>query len=383
MLDRPLEAIDEAALNALVANRATEGRHVEFKSDLSAREPDAIREFLADVSSFSNAQGGHLLFGIAEEGGVATGLPGVTVADPDAELLRLENIIRDGMDPRLIGVRLRWVPLASGRHVLVIRVAAGVTAPHRIVYRNSGKFFARNSAGKYEMDVHELRHAFTEADMIPRRFRQRHAEAIERAQGVEMPFSMSPAPTAVVSIMPLALFREERDLALTFDNAVLPYRGNVGNFDVLDMIEGITVYVCPLSETGTTTGMALMHRSGAVDMAWTIGGVRETRPGERMSLVWPARFEAGLVDIARAGPARLQQFGLEGPWVIFASVYGVKDHRMVLGDGYATSAAFRDQALLGELRLEHVDDAGLLPVAKRLWLLFGIHRPEGRPLGQT
>ena len=377
MLDKPLETIDEATLNLLVTNKATEGRHLEFKSELPNREGDAIREFLADVSAFSNSQGGHLLFGVTEAAGAATGVPGVTVDDPDAELLRLENLIRDGMDPRLIGVRLRWVPLASGTSVLVIRVAAGVTAPHRIVYRNSGKFFARNSAGKYEMDVHELRHAFTEAENVPRRFRQLHAEAIERAQGVDMPVSMVKAPTAVASFIPLSIFREERDLPLNFDRSARP-PARYG-YNTFEMIEGFVTCSTTSDPLGATDGLAVTHRNGRVDCSWSVSRVVDIDPKTHQSLIWHQNFENGLWDAVSTSQSCLQSFGIEGPWIIFASIYGAKGFQMHLGDWHSTRAAYRDDVLLGELRLEDVSSEGILPIVKRFWLLFGVSRPDNLP----
>lgn len=378
MLDKPLEAIDEATLNSLVTTKATEGRHLEFKSELPSKEGDAIREFLADVSSFSNSQGGHLLFGVAEAAGAATAIAGVAVDDTDAELLRLENLIRDGMDPRLIGVRLRWVPLASGRHVLVIRVAAGVTAPHRIIYRNSGKFFARNSAGKYEMDVHELRHAFTEAENVPRRFRQLHAEAIERAQGVDMPFSLAQAPTAVLSLTPLSIFRADRDFDLNFEKSLLPFGGHSYNY--MQAIEGLVNYIVPQGDDGSTNGMTLTHRTGRIDAAWNIGGIQNF--GNKQSFVIPKRFEQGLLDGAVNGQVRLKEMGIDGPWVVFVSIYGAKGFQIPISNFYVSKPCYKDQALLGEIRLDNIDANSLLPIAKRFWLLFGEQMPDGKALGQ-
>ena len=87
-----------------------------------------------------------------------------------------------------------------------MRVPASINAPHRIIFKNSGRFWSRNSRGNYEMDVHELRHAFTQSEQLPQRFRQLHVDAIAAAQGVDMPFAVEQSPTAVISVAPLALF---------------------------------------------------------------------------------------------------------------------------------------------------------------------------------
>ncbi len=51
---------------------------------------------------------------------------------------------------------------------------------------------------------------------------------------------------------------------------------------------------------------------------------------------------------------------------------------MPTGGHFATKPAFRDQALLGELRVENINEDALLPIFKRFWLLFSEHRPDGR-----
>ena len=379
MLDKPIDAIDEAVLTSLIQSQASERRDLEFKRDLPGHEPDNVREFLADVTSLANSSGGDLIFGIEEVDGVAASLPGVVIGNVDDEILRLAQIIRTNVDPRLIGVRTHYVPFAAGNGALVIRVPRGLQPPHRVTYRNSGKFYSRTSRGKYELDVHELRHAFVEASQLPVRFRQLHAEGIERARGVDMPFGIIAEPTAVVSTIPLSLFRDEREIPITDDHALVPIKPNA--YRSIELMEGVMLHTPIDAATGRVRSFAITYRDGRTDVAWTIGGVRQNNQGQDMKLIFAPSFEEGLIDATRATQARLQQFGVEGAWVIQATVYGVRDYFMVLGDGYPTRAAFKDEALVGELRLDRVEVDRLLPIAKNFWLLFGEHRPANTPFG--
>jgi predicted HTH transcriptional regulator len=83
MIERAIEAIDEALLAALISNKVAERRDLEFKRDRPGGSDGDIKEFLADVTSLANAQGGDLIFGIEDVGGVAVALPGIAVADAD------------------------------------------------------------------------------------------------------------------------------------------------------------------------------------------------------------------------------------------------------------------------------------------------------------
>ncbi len=380
MLDQPVETIDEAALAALVTNQVSERRDLEFKRDLPGKSDEQVKEFLADVTSLANAQGGDLIFGIEDVGGVADSLLGVAAPDPDAEILRLENIIRTCVEPRLIGVRTHWVTLSLAAGVIIIRVPASLGAPHRIVFKNSGRFFSRNSRGKYEMDVHELRVAFTQSEKLPQRFRKLHVDAVESARGIDMPFAIKAEPTAVVSVIPLGLFREDRDLGISHDHALAPV--STTGHSYIDTMEGVLIHTPIDADIGTVRSYALTHRAGRTDAAWTIGRIVKGQGGEEASYVWPQRFEEGLLDVTSSTQAKLRLFGIEGPWAILVTIVGVQGFQMPLGDYHVSREAWRRSALLPQIVVERIDEAGLLPILKAFWLLFGEQRPEGRSIRQ-
>lgn len=126
-----IDDLDEHHLAALVERGVPEIRHIEYKRELPRSGESASKEFLADVCSFANAGGGDLVYGVEEESGAPVGLTGIPMPDPDREILRLENLIRDGIDPRPTGFASRAVPLAHGKRVLVIRVPRSVSRPPR------------------------------------------------------------------------------------------------------------------------------------------------------------------------------------------------------------------------------------------------------------
>lgn len=381
MLERPIDTIDEALLRTLIENQVAERRDLEFKRDLPTRNDEGVKEFLADVTSFANAQGGDLIYGIGEDNGTAVGLPGVASSDHDAEILRLESSLQTGVAPRLVGVRTHWVHLATGNGAIVMRIPASLNAPHRIVYKNSGRFYGRNSRGKYEMDVHELRHSFTQSEQLPKRFRQLHADAIAAAKGVNMPFRIHEGPTAVVSIIPLGLFRQERHIAISRDDAVAPVFSD--GFSAIDTIEGVLVHGPVERNLGTIGSFALTHRTGRTDLSWSIGSGGQLKYVKEKKVVWPRVFEEGLSDATQSTKTRLRQFGIEGPWVVLVSVFGVRGYQLILSADDWSRPAFRDDALVGHRILERIDDAELVPIAETLWLLFGQRRPEGLTLAQA
>ena len=156
VLDKPLEALDKHDVLALMENQVPEGKTIEYKQSLPGNSYDDRKEFLSDVSSFANASGGHLIYGIAEAEGLPVDIPGLSNIDADAKKLRLENLLRDCIEPRIPGVGIRAIEMDSSAAVLVIRIRSSWAQPHAVVFQKHWRFYSRNSAGKYPLDVSEL-----------------------------------------------------------------------------------------------------------------------------------------------------------------------------------------------------------------------------------
>lgn len=99
MLDKPLDQIRLADLQELIQEKWPEGKAVDYKRDMYGRTDSDKKELLKDVSSFANTDGGDLIIGVDEAGGIPTAIVGATVPDVDAEKLRLEETIRRGRAP--------------------------------------------------------------------------------------------------------------------------------------------------------------------------------------------------------------------------------------------------------------------------------------------
>ena len=372
MIGRVIDDIREEDLLQLVAQSVSEGRSLEFKRELPSGTDADVKEFLADVTSLANAQGGDLVFGIEDAGGVATAVAPLSVSDPDATILRLENMLRDGVEPRLAGVRSKWIPLAAGGGAVVLRIPSSMGAPHRIKFKNSGRFYTRNSRGKYEMDTHELRAAFNSSEQMPLKLRALHAQAVAMAEGRDMPFRLHADPSAVMSLMPLTFLRDVRDVQPIFENALLPPRiSGGGGIDYLHILEGLVVNP-PKDDSNSVRSFALTHSSGRIDVAWTFGGTRDTGGGAKSKLIWPKLYRDGIMDVAKNGTGRLRGFGIEGPWVIFVSLVHMDGSTIWFPDSTFSRPAWRDRVTLPEVVSDAADESDFKSLFDSLLLLFGL-----------
>ena len=160
-LRNSLQEIEESDLQDLVDNQVRESRDLEYKLEVPGNSSGAKKGFLAEVASFANTTGGNLIIGIADDDGVASDCVGVELQSVDEGIHRLHSILEAGLDPRIPGLSIRDVELTSGNVVLIVRVPHSVIAPHMITFEKSSRFYARNSTGKYPMDVREIRAAFS------------------------------------------------------------------------------------------------------------------------------------------------------------------------------------------------------------------------------
>lgn len=238
MIPKPIDEIEKADIDSLITNSVSENRAIEFKDSLPGNSDEDKREFLADVSAFANAAGGDLIFGIQAKEGIAISASGTAVLNCDGETLRLENIIRDGLAPRITGIRMRWTDGFPNGPVLVIRIPKSWASPHTVTFKNTSRFFTRNNAGKHQMDVAEIRAAFLLSETIPERIRSFRLDRLSRIMANEAPITLGSAPKVVLHLVPLASFgsdvrlspvdmREQRTNLLPIDGSASQFRFNI------------------------------------------------------------------------------------------------------------------------------------------------------------
>lgn len=264
-LSKSFEDLIEADLVSLVGDAVAEKRTIEYKLELPSNADESKKEFLADISSFANAAGGHLIFGVAEEGGLPMAIAGVPCGDPDREVLRLENLIRDGIEPRVQGLSARGIPLASGTYAFVFRVPRSWSRPHAVNHKGHWRFYSRNSAGKYPLDVSEVRSAFLQSGTLADKIRLFRDDRLGSIISDQLPARLISGARTVVHLVPYAAF----ELAAAFplssvENApwgVVPIDGSVTNnrynFDGFLTTSG--------NDAGTCRGYVQIFRNGIIE----------------------------------------------------------------------------------------------------------------------
>ncbi|MBN2476588.1 MAG: ATP-binding protein [Pirellulales bacterium] len=376
MIPRQFGDITKADIDALLADGVPEGRSIEYKLALPGNSDKDRKEFLADISSFANAAGGDLLFGLGAQKGIPTGIPGLEIDDVDAGIQRLDSMIQTGLDPRIPGVRIKPMNGFPQGPVLLVRIPQSWTSPHMVTFKGTSRFYTRNSAGKYQMDVTEIRAAFLTGEAIPERIRRFRDDRLSRIVAGETPFSMDSGAKMVLHLLPVSSFSKPTTVdvvAVSRDHSYLRPIG-AGGYDGSRMnLDGCATYWQPSDSPCLT--YTQLFRSGAVE---AVDGYTLTRREQGI----PAHtHEQVLLNATFSYLQLFEQLDIEPPIILMLSMIGVKGFRMATGQpsssGRRVPVIDRDVLLLPEVvfqDLSEVPATVLRPIFDAVWQSAGLER---------
>jgi Schlafen, AlbA_2 len=374
----PIEEIAEDHLRALISDGFSERRTIEYKRQLPGGTDDGKREFLADVSSLANASGGDLIFGIVTEDGVPIDVAPLAIT-PDSERLRWEQAIRDGIQPRIPGVRLQEIPVTGG-HVMLVRVPKSWLGPHVVSYKNWSRFFSRTSAGKCQLDVGELRDAFLAGSVLGDQIREFRRERIGLILVGDAPIPLPAGPKVVVHFIPYEAFTTQPVLELNAHagsglfKPIFQQSGGMGERWNLD---GFLTYDTDQSEERVTV-YSQLFRNGifeGVDTRVLRPRMRSQDEGQVLYAYWLERaLNEGLANPLEV----LRRIGVRPPLLILVSVVGAQNYNLLSGDALRDIDGWRridrdvlmlPDVVIGDFEIEYRDGLPRLlrPVVDAFW----------------
>jgi len=334
MIPIPFDAtVTKADIEHLVSNQVREGRGLEYKQTLPGSSDDDKREFLADVSSFANGGGGDILYGVIASDGIPTNLIGVT-ANADSEILRMENLLRDGLDPRVPAIRLSSVDGFANGSVIVLRVFKSWVAPHMVIFRNCSRFYTRNSAGKHQMDIGELKTAFLLSDAVPEKMKRFHDERLGKILTGETPVPLTPDAKLIVHLLPVASFGTNLSFDVThmstFANDLQPV--GAGGWDHRFNLDGYLA-IGPGCINGGVSSYCQLFRNGQIESVST-RLIHETGNGNRG--IASVAYEEDVIGAAAKYVKLLRSMEVPCPIVVWMTLTGVRGAHLFVNQRFAS-----------------------------------------------
>lgn len=371
----------EEDLQALVDNSVLESKTIEYKQSLPSNSDKDKKEFLADVSSFANASGGDLIFGIIadKKTGVPKSLGGLIIENIDQEVLRLENMIRDGIATRIPSVTTEPIKLSNSKFALVIRIPKSWVSPHRVILGGHDKFYSRSSNGKYPLDVGELRVAFNLSETITERIRNFRQDRISKIVANETPVSFYENAKIVLHLIPILSFNPAQAYnigKIASHPASMPpiYCSGWNNRYNLD---GFLTYSGGREEKSHS--YVQLFRNGVIE---AVEGLllEPYHKGERL-IIPSGAYEKELISSLTDYLSILKTLNIEPPIFVFLTLLGVRDYSMAIDTSrFWINEVYiidRDILVLPEVIIENYDDqpASILkPCFDSIWNACGFPR---------
>lgn len=331
MIGKKLDKIEESDLQDLMDNEVQEGKTIEYKASLNLDSEKQKAELLKNVSSFANASGGDLIYGIKEGSGKKKGIPdeikGMPIESTDIWKQRIESILLRGITPRLHSKNIHFVELNNKNIALVIRVGKSWIGPHRVVFKDDPKFhekfFTRNSSGIHSMDVSELRVAFNLSDTIIEKVRKFKDGRILNIIADETPFPLTDGPKIVFHLIPLISFNpgQRYDIVALIEKMqplpLIVRHTHNGRFN----LDGYLSF--PEVSDGTLLySYTQFFRNGIIE------GV-ESSLFDRKSSRINNRYEGNIIDFLKKCLNILNELNVEPPFMVFLTLVGVKGYEII------------------------------------------------------
>jgi hypothetical protein len=376
LLSIPLGNIVEEDIRRLIALEIPESPTLDFKQATYGDRQDDKTEFLADVSSFANTIGGDLVIGVAEAKGELSASITPFTGDCDAEKRRLEQIALSGLEPRISNLQIHSVSISSGGNVIIVRIPQSFNPPHRIIVRESNRFWARAGTTKYQPNVEQLRRLFNQGSDLAERVRRFQTGRLLTIAAGDAPVVLSQYGKVVVHVVPIPSFEDGRlldivSLVASGNYIPMPLDAAPGTVRHAVNLDGF-VSQADRNLSGLRT-YAQFFRNGAIE------SVAELRYADDSSSCFTGRDMGTLiVSGIRQYFEVLKSFNAGLPAYVFLSLCnatGIKYRYPISGYSWKETSMFgKEIAALPEIRVDDFNiDVPLVlrPIFNMLWNTFG------------
>lgn len=376
-----LEEINETELIRLISEGVSEDKTLEYKRTLEFVADHQKQELLSDITALANGDGGDIVYGMEADKGVAKELMGLNNFVPDDSIGSIENLLRDAVQPRLQTVEFSPITLSTGKHALVLRVRKSLASPHMVRHKGVTRFCGRNSNGKYDLDVHELRSAFVANETYADRLRSFRLDRVNRLASGSAPVVMSGRHLLVLHLLPVLGARSDVRIStsdferLKVANILHPMRCN-GWYHAFTF-DGLLV--ADEDSPGRIGSYVQVMRNGFLEAVTSrvLEPVVLTHGGKPSPIIPGAGWELPLLQTTGNYLAAIKELKIPFPYVLSLSLLNVKGYTMYVNPMYSmgrADAVDRDHLLTEEVLIEAPtsDIAGLLrPLFDQIWNACG------------
>lgn len=321
------DALDSDWIRSLVDNGIPESTWLEYKSELPGKSDDDKKGFLKEVTALANTVGGVVLYGVMEKkdgDGQNTGTPQAVngVGSPNRQAVEswMNNLIRDAVDPRIEGIRYKWISYDGGKELLAVWVPSSWQAPHMIIFKSWRRFYGRTSTSAEPLSVDQIRSIVLGRDEVPERIRAFHFDRIDKVRCGDTPVRIQKASYFVMHVVPINEFMGRGSV---HPKEIYP-RSNLTGFTSRPNLDGSVSWAF-LGESETTNGYRQVFRNGSVETveSWWLG---RSLADEKPTVSGPELREA--IEASRDIATELAKRRATYPMMLMVSLIGVNGYEI-------------------------------------------------------
>ena len=362
-IDKDIKNITKEDLENLVRNHKQEDSFLDFKRDLYGKTDTDKKELLKDVSAFANGSGGEIIIGIEEDNySQAKTLCGFTTTNISVEKNRIEQIIMNGLEPKLDTFKVRYIHIGNHRFVMIIRIEHSPLFPHMVSFQRFNKFYIRKSDKNLLLDVYELRNLFLKSENFMQEIRKYNQDKIKNILEKNAILPTIDAPKILINFIPFDAFTRQTYLDLAKSNLKINFPEQRINFD------GLLAY--QMNDKGINS-YAQIHRNGIIEFLSSSNKVFDiinnpfvianNLATEKLKIIYGEKngFEYYLIRKSYEFINILKKLKVQTPIYIFISIIDAKGYRILYknnNEEKITNAIDRNILSIPELELKRYDN---------------------------
>jgi hypothetical protein len=193
-----------------------------------------------------------------------------------------------------------------------------------VTFRGLSRFYARNSAGKYQLDVHEIRQAFLLSENITERIRNFRADRISQIDSGNTPVPVGNDAKLILHSIPISSFQSGQLIDIPVTGATYHNFFAEQRFTSRYNLDGILLFFDRGGESIPTEYLQVLRQSQIEYVNGYILGssLFDTSRTNRISM---REVEEETIKIAKSILDYQKSMGVEPPIVISMSLLHVKD----------------------------------------------------------
>jgi hypothetical protein len=355
-----VDQLDPQDIKRLVENQIQETKSLDYKKELKLSQDKEKKEFLFDITSMYNSDGGSLIYGIEEkkdENGKNTGIPenivGITIDNLDKLFQQIEDILKANTEPSVSIIGLKHLKVDE-KDILVIGINKGLGLPSMVTFNETNKFYRRRNSGKYAVDVFELNQMFMQNQILKDAAESFRNNRIEKVRSLKVFPNLEISSPLFIQIIPFS-FQNDQVLDLTnADTMNLQMRPlYCSGWDHMFNLDGYANFGVNRQNGSIITSYDQIFRNGIYE-AYTgkIVQLYNTSTGIAINKIDGAYLVKSIVDKITDGINVLKNFKVMPPYLICLSLHQTRGAVIYDASAWSSTAIMANEIILPPLLLQ-------------------------------